>query len=776
MVIFKITGNTTIKSFSKAFKDEFGATLQIYDGRLKAEDNVKLVDIGAKTGIFECRANRTVGKFVEMMQQDYNLKVKVRTADDWVTVIDGLTLNRINDLPKQPTKTMMEEFVSYQRDKKMDDEIKREEITTSESSDYPTYEECVAMYPPKKGGERYEISEDGKTLTPSEALKGSLIVPEGVEILHLDGFYRNDDITSLILPDSIKEIDGGFSCNNLKFVRLSKNLKKLPARGFEGCPIEEIAIPEKLKIIPYKAFYETRLKTIKLPNCVEYILGFAFSSTDIEKIIIPESVKVVFDAAFSFCEKLKEVTILSKKTVVIPGAFSSCGEWDENYDLIPNFDTEKIYKDHELGNRIIGETDVIYEEINGEKTLTYVPNYFCGKLKIEEGTRRCKALFPNTITELWMPDSIIFTDYIDSADLRKVRFPASFENYEDWQNKIDISSEKLEFFNFPKGLIDLQLSGTKISELVIPEGVKEVSLYNMPCLKKLNLPSTLETLNMNNCPELECLNIPDNVSTLGWRFAGNCEELEEVKLSNNIKDIPKYAFSYCVSLKKIIIPKSVETIESQAFSGCINLTNVEIEGNPKISPSAFKDCPGYLVKTTGLTTLEWGQDGLPLVSLKFRRYFFENYSEEQARDCVNKEGDHPGIFVACGSNDFMNYPFDNITFIDESDSFDSFYFERFLEEDEEECFSLLYYGNMLYAKFDQEDYPQECRERTLSALETILDVLEDKRITNSYDGPEAIFEIEIQDDPEISDEEIIYKKRFRIFEDEDGNWSSEELD
>lgn len=775
MAIFKITGNSTVKSFSKAFKDEFGATLQIYDGRLKAEDNVKLVDIGSKTGTFKCRANRTVGKFVEMMQQDFNLKVKVRTADDWVTVIDGLTLNRINDLPKQPTKTMMEEFISYQRDKNIDDEIKREETTTPESSDYPTYEECIAKYPMTKGGDRYKISEDDKTLTPSEALKGSLIVPEGVEVLHLNGFYRNDDITALILPDSIKEINGNFKSRNLKFIRLSKNLRTLPARVFADCPIEEIAFPEKIKIIHDNAFNNTRLKTIKLPDGVEYICREAFSHTDIEKIIIPESVKEVCDRAFYYCEKLKEVTILSKKTVVIPGAFDCCGKKDENYNLIPNFDTEKIYKDHELGDRIIGEADVIYKEINGKKTLTYVPNYFCGKLKIEEGTKNCNASFPDNITELWIPDSMLVNLYLDIKKLKKVRFPESFENYENWQKKINISSEKLEFFNFPKGLIDLQLRNTNISELVIPEGVKEVSLNHMPCLKKLSLPSTLETLSMDYCPELECLNIPDNVSTLGWRFAGNCEKLEEVKLSNKIKDIPEGAFSYCGSLKKIIIPKNVENIQSKAFQGCVNLKNVKIEGNPIISISAFKECPGYTVKTTGLTTLEWDQDGLPRVFLKFQRYFFENCSEEQARDFINNEGDYPGIFVACGSNDFMNYPFDNITFIDESDSF-YFGFERFLDEDTEECVRLLYYGDMLYAEFDQEDYPQECRERTLSALETILDVPKNKRITNSYDGPEAIFEIEIQEVPEISDEEIIYKKRFRIFEDEDGNWSSEELD
>ena len=141
MALFKITANSTVKSFSKAFKDEFGATLQIYNGRLRADENVKLVDIGVKTGTFECRSSRTVGSFIKMMQDDFNMKVKVRTADDWVTVIDGLTLNRINDLPKQTTKTVMEDYVSYQRkDAKPEDEKTEESTSQNELKSEPEEE------------------------------------------------------------------------------------------------------------------------------------------------------------------------------------------------------------------------------------------------------------------------------------------------------------------------------------------------------------------------------------------------------------------------------------------------------------------------------------------------------------------------------------------------------------------------------------------------------------------------------------------------------------
>lgn len=133
MAKLEITSTTTVKELAQEFKKEFGATLRIYNGRSEADSDATLVSLGAKTGIVECRANRTVGSFVEMMQKDFNLKVKVRTTDDWVTVIDGLTLNRINELPKQPTQTQMEDFVSYQR--KDTEEIDKNSKQSKEGSE-----------------------------------------------------------------------------------------------------------------------------------------------------------------------------------------------------------------------------------------------------------------------------------------------------------------------------------------------------------------------------------------------------------------------------------------------------------------------------------------------------------------------------------------------------------------------------------------------------------------------------------------------------------------
>ncbi|MCH5231444.1 MAG: hypothetical protein J1F43_06575 [Muribaculaceae bacterium] len=115
MANFKITSATTVSELKDQFLKEFGGVLRVYDGRSEASDSIKLVSIGAKEGEFECRANRTVGSFEEDFKKEFNLKVKVYTKDNWVAVLDGITLASVKDIPKNATKASMEEFVGYKR-------------------------------------------------------------------------------------------------------------------------------------------------------------------------------------------------------------------------------------------------------------------------------------------------------------------------------------------------------------------------------------------------------------------------------------------------------------------------------------------------------------------------------------------------------------------------------------------------------------------------------------------------------------------------------------
>ena len=111
---FNLKNIITVDDFRKQFFEAFGANIYIYQGRSKVSGNVTLGECGLTTeGVFECKANFTVGYFIEKMQADFGLKVKVYTSDNWVAVLDGLTLESAGKVKKNATKADMEKLMVY---------------------------------------------------------------------------------------------------------------------------------------------------------------------------------------------------------------------------------------------------------------------------------------------------------------------------------------------------------------------------------------------------------------------------------------------------------------------------------------------------------------------------------------------------------------------------------------------------------------------------------------------------------------------------------------
>ena len=120
MANFKITATTTVAELKEQFHNEFGGILRVYQGRSEAPEDATLVSLGGKVGELECRASRTVGKFIEAFQSELGLKVKVYTKDNWVSVLDGITLATVREIPKNARKAQMKQYLAYQRDEEED--------------------------------------------------------------------------------------------------------------------------------------------------------------------------------------------------------------------------------------------------------------------------------------------------------------------------------------------------------------------------------------------------------------------------------------------------------------------------------------------------------------------------------------------------------------------------------------------------------------------------------------------------------------------------------
>ena len=119
MAELKISGRMSVKRLKENFKNEFGGTLRVYDGREKADDNATLASIRrnneAKGGEYSCQGNRTVGRFEREMREIFGIKVQVATPDDWTLVLDGITLAKLKHIPEKTSKADMEALVAYKR-------------------------------------------------------------------------------------------------------------------------------------------------------------------------------------------------------------------------------------------------------------------------------------------------------------------------------------------------------------------------------------------------------------------------------------------------------------------------------------------------------------------------------------------------------------------------------------------------------------------------------------------------------------------------------------
>ena len=112
MAKFNITQTTTVAELKSQFSQEIAGVLRIYEGRSEASEASTLVSLGSTPKKWECRTIRTVGSFEKAFQDEINLKVKVYTRDNWVKVLDDITLETASKLPNGMTKAKMEAYVS----------------------------------------------------------------------------------------------------------------------------------------------------------------------------------------------------------------------------------------------------------------------------------------------------------------------------------------------------------------------------------------------------------------------------------------------------------------------------------------------------------------------------------------------------------------------------------------------------------------------------------------------------------------------------------------
>ena len=155
----------------------------------------------------------------------------------------------------------------------------------------------------------------------------TVVIPDtidGKEVTVIGGFGNHDELTAVVIPDTVKEIsyNAFVNCFNLASVQMGENVEKIGSYAFVG-KFEGIDLPDTLVEIGDCAFYSVDLKRLALPKSISKIGGGAFCRLNITTLTVPGSLKVIEEQAFERCELLKEV-IIEDGVEVIEKAFKNC--------------------------------------------------------------------------------------------------------------------------------------------------------------------------------------------------------------------------------------------------------------------------------------------------------------------------------------------------------------------------------------------------------------------------------------------------------------------
>ena len=138
-------------------------------------------------------------------------------------------------------------------------------------------------------------------------------------------------------------------------------------------------------------------------------------------------------------------------------------------------------------------------------------------------------------------------------------------------------------------------SCTSLEEVVLPEGVKEITSFtNCKNLRKINIPNSVTNWSVYGpfycLTSLETVQIGNISSIRGGAFEG-CSNLTNLALPDSLKDVGQYAFSGCRSLSISKLPTSLNSVGYAGFYGCKFEGELIIpEGTTSIGVMAFAYC------------------------------------------------------------------------------------------------------------------------------------------------------------------------------------------
>lgn len=320
---FVLNKKTRVHEFKRAFNERFGSVLRLYVGRSQADDSARLSEIGLiKEGAFECRGNMQVGTFINRMMEEYGLKVKVYTVDEWVAVLDGLTLAASGKVKKNATKADMEMMLAKPKEETAmeakafeedvcEDDCEEDIVWLEAEGDVVVNNVFYNLF--SDGTARADSFEDDDAVAPVLVIPEHVVSEEGkTYTVTCFSIAKLSSVKELSLPKTITSLDGAFTETGAYYSRKCKiELNGNPNIIFEG---DIFYSGDKKELL--NAQIAAPQGHFEIPEGVVEVCNNAFNMAELmESITFPSTIRMI-GAAFDDCDSLETVYIKADPSLV----------------------------------------------------------------------------------------------------------------------------------------------------------------------------------------------------------------------------------------------------------------------------------------------------------------------------------------------------------------------------------------------------------------------------------------------------------------------------
>ena len=377
------------------------------------------------------------------------------------------------------------------------------------------------------GGDNFDKPDWGKLTTLD--LSDARIVEGG-------GWYDDSSSVKYYTANDVIGHHMFYQCANLKEITLPDGVTSIGNDVFRYCSsLISVNISKNVTSIGDCAFFCcSSLTSIDIPDAVTSIGSYVFTGcSSLISIDIPDGVTSISDRAFWDCDALTSVTI--GKGVVSIGymAFEDC-------DALTSID---------IPDSVTSIGDDAFEGCDALTTVTI------GNGVTSVGSSAFYYCF--SLSSVYIKDLSAWCI---------IRFSGSSSNPLCYGAK-------------------LYLDNKEVTELVIPEEIKEIEHYAFL-----------------RCKSIVKVVIPDGVTSIGSSAFNNCDALTSITIGDGVTSIGNNTFDGCSALTTITIGDGITSIGYSAFNNCKVLTDFYCHATtpPSIYQynSYYASFPTYGDKTT----------------------------------------------------------------------------------------------------------------------------------------------------------------------------------